>query len=67
MIIKKEDQIGKMLKQFPQTSDVFIEFGLFCVGCPANEFETIEDGARVHGKTDEEITELIKKLNAAIK
>ncbi|OGH05834.1 MAG: hypothetical protein A2W22_05185 [Candidatus Levybacteria bacterium RBG_16_35_11] len=62
-LIKKEDKIGKVLKKFPQTAEIFNEFGLYCVGCMASEYETIEEGAKAHGKKDVEIEELVKKLN----
>ena len=61
--IKKEDLIGDVLNKFPETTMVFLEFGLHCVGCFVSEFETIEQGAKAHGKTKEEIETLIKQLN----
>jgi len=61
--VKKEDKIGKLIKKFPQTIEIFTEFELFCVGCPASTYETIEEGAKAHGKTEEEINKLIEKLN----
>ena len=61
--VKKEDKIGKVLEKFPQTAEIFNEFGLYCVGCIASEYETIEEGAKAHGKTEEKIEELVKKLN----
>ncbi|HBL23289.1 MAG TPA: disulfide oxidoreductase, partial [Deltaproteobacteria bacterium] len=37
------------LAKYPETERVFKEFGLGCVGCEAALFESIEQGARVHG------------------
>lgn len=66
LAIKKEDRIGKVIKKFPQTVAVFNKFGLYCVGCFAVDFETIEEGAKAHGKTEKEIEKLIKKLNLTL-
>ena len=63
MKIKKDQKIGAVLKQYPQVIEVFVNFGLFCVGCPASENESIEQGALVHGKNDKEIESLIEELN----
>lgn len=43
--------------------EVLFEFGLGCVGCQFSEFDTIENGCEIHGFSDEEIDELVKKLN----
>jgi hybrid cluster-associated redox disulfide protein len=64
--IKKEDKIEKTIKDFPQTIVVFYKFELFCVGCPSGKHESIEEGAMVHGKTDEEIKQLVEELNKII-
>lgn len=56
--------IDEVLKKYPQTAEVFIKFGFHCLGCTAANFETLEQGAMVHGITPEE---LIEELNEAIK
>jgi hybrid cluster-associated redox disulfide protein len=65
--VKKEDKIGKLIRNFPQTIAVFNDFELFCVGCPASENETIEEGVKAHGKTEEELNELVEKINELLK
>ncbi|MBN2127808.1 MAG: DUF1858 domain-containing protein [Candidatus Diapherotrites archaeon] len=39
------------------------EYGLGCVFCPSAGAETIEQGCKVHGLSEEKIDELIKELN----
>jgi len=36
------------------------------VGCFANSFDTIEMGAKVHGMSDQEINEIVDRINEAI-
>jgi hybrid cluster-associated redox disulfide protein len=64
--IKKENKIGEVIKDHPQVVEVFLRFGLFCVGCPASEHESIEEGAMVHGKGKDEIEKLIEELNKVL-
>lgn len=65
-IVKKEDLIGKVIEKFPETAVVMLSHGLNCVGCSANKSETIEEGAMVHGLTNEEIQKIIKEINQII-
>ncbi len=65
--IKKEDIIGEVIKKYPDSIEVFLEFNLHCVGCPMVSQETIEGGCRAHGIEKEKIEKLIEKLNKKIK
>jgi hybrid cluster-associated redox disulfide protein len=42
-----------------------LSYGLHCIGCGMNAFETIEQGCMGHGMGDEEINSLIDELNEA--
>ena len=61
--IIKDMLIAEVVSNFPQTIEVFFEVGVHCVGCGAASFETIEDGLKVHGATDEDIDEFVEELN----
>ena len=41
--------INDLLKQHPQATAVFIRRRMLCVGCPAAEFHTLEDAAKLYG------------------
>jgi len=47
--ITKKMNISKVVSRYPDTADIFIMHGLFCVGCSSAAFETIEQGAKAHG------------------
>jgi hybrid cluster-associated redox disulfide protein len=66
-LIKKEDIIADIIKINPKIEQIFLEYGLRCVGCFASQAETIEIGAMAHGKTEKEIKEIIDKINLFLK
>ncbi|WP_071431334.1 DUF1858 domain-containing protein [Angelakisella massiliensis] len=63
MTITKEMGIMEVVNQYPQTVQVFRNFGMGCLGCAAAHFETIEQGAAAHGM---DIPALMEALNAAV-
>jgi iron-sulfur cluster assembly accessory protein len=65
-LITGEMIIGDVVAAFPKAAAVMLSHGLHCVGCHANAFDTVEDGARLHGIEDEEIAEMIAEINEAI-
>lgn len=65
--IKKEDLISEAISKFPEAALYLIEYGLACVGCGAAGFETIEEGAKVHGMTNKQIKKMIDELNKKLK
>jgi len=58
--------IGDVVAAFPQAATIMLGHGLHCVGCHANAFDTVEDGARGHGMPEQEIMQMIDEINAAI-
>jgi iron-sulfur cluster assembly protein len=69
--IGAEMTIDEILKLFPYQSERLSEeiskAGLSCVGCHAAVWETLSDGMKTHGKSDEQIEELVTKLNLLLK
>lgn len=61
--IIKDMKIEEVIKKYPETVEVFTKYNFHCVGCIAAIFESIEDGAKAHGITAEE---LVEDLNKAI-
>ena len=62
--ITKDMTISEVVKKYPQTIEVFFNYGLYCVGCFAADFDTIESGAKVHGVN---VEHLLFDLNQKIK
>jgi len=65
--ITKEMNIGEIAQKYPDTVGVLMEAGMHCIGCVASQFESLEQGFKAHGKSDEEIVEIVKKMNEAVK
>ena len=64
--INKKDKIAKIVGKYPDAAEVFMMYGLACVGCFLSPHETIEQGAKRHGMTNEEIDQMIKDANSLI-
>lgn len=65
--VKRDTLLGDMVKEHPYLSDILIrDYGLHCVGCFANMFDTVEGGAMVHGMSDSEIDGMIEHINLEI-
>lgn len=59
--------IGDILGKFPHKSQKLAQemtnAGLHCIGCGAATYETLEAGMMGHGMSDEEINDLVDRLN----
>lgn len=66
VVITKEMNLGELVYKYPETAEILMDFGLHCVGCFANSFDTLEAGAKVHGMSDEEIGQMIERINEVI-
>jgi len=55
------------ISQHPALAEILItEFGFMCPSCPMAQFETLEQGALVHGLSPAELKDLVKRLNLAL-
>lgn len=64
--VTKQSILGEVVLEYPEAGKIMLEYGLHCVGCFVNAFETIEQGAKVHSLSDQEVDELVEKINKAI-
>jgi hybrid cluster-associated redox disulfide protein len=62
-MIDRNMAIEDVVRRNPQTVPVFERHGLGCLGCRAALFESIEQGAKIHGV---DVEALIADLNEAI-
>lgn len=61
--ITKETPIGEAIEKNPKAAEIMFSYGLYCVGCSGASMETIEQGAKMHGISDEKIEEMVRKMN----
>ena len=52
-----------MISLYPETAEVFLAYGLHCVGCFASSFDSITAGAQIHGMGLNEIEDMVKEVN----
>lgn len=61
-MIKRDMTIADIISKYPQTIEVFREFGLDCMECQIADYEEVEHGAGVHNV---DIKKLLRALNNA--
>ena len=68
--IKKDMIIGDILAISPgkthKMANILTDFGIHCVGCGAASFETLEEGVLAHGYSEQELNQLVEKLNKVL-
>lgn len=62
-VVTKYDLLGMLMQECPRAAELLAEYGLHCVSCYMNDFDTLETGAQIHGMTDEEMDEMINEIN----
>ena len=55
---------AKIMEKYPESIEVLMENGMHCIGCPAAMYETLKQGAAVHGLDSEKI---VKEMNRRLK
>lgn len=65
--ISRTDNIQDTVIKYPETIDVFMSYGLHCIGCHVSASENIEQGCYGHGMDDETILSLITDLNETVR
>ncbi|MDD7362595.1 MAG: DUF1858 domain-containing protein [Peptoniphilus sp.] len=62
-MITKDMLIGDLVRQYPESIRILMQFGMGCVGCPSSQMESLEEAAFVHGF---DVDELMATLNKTI-
>ena len=66
-LVNKEMTIGEVISKYPESADIMTSYGLHCVGCGVNPYESIVDGCLGHGMNEETLDNMIKEINNGIK
>ena len=62
MKITKDMNIIEVVQRYPDTAMVFMYAGMGCFGCHAANFESIEEGALVHGIDPDKLVEDLNEI-----
>lgn len=63
-VIGEKMTIAEVIKKYPKTAFVLIDYGLHCIGCPMASPETIKEAAKLH-RID--LKKFLRDLNKATK
>ncbi|MBN1543883.1 DUF1858 domain-containing protein [Candidatus Woesearchaeota archaeon] len=61
-LVTKDMPITDIVMKYPETFEVFMKYGMHCIGCAAAHFENLEQGCLAHGI---DADKMVKDLNAA--
>ena len=64
--ITKTTLINDLLEKNPEAAEILMAYGLHCVNCHFSDIDTMEDGAAMHGISDEEMQLMIKDVNKVL-
>ena len=48
-VITGKSLVGDLVNNYPETAEVFYGIGLYCLGCPASQADSVEDACAIHG------------------
>ena len=65
-VITRFDALKIILEESPRAAELLSEYGLHCVNCFANEYDSLETGASMHNMTDEEMQDMIDEINTQL-
>ncbi|MBI2129168.1 DUF1858 domain-containing protein [Candidatus Woesearchaeota archaeon] len=61
--VTKEMLIGDVVKKYPESIEIMLDYGIQCIGCHVATWETLEQAAAAN-KAD--INALIRKINESL-
>lgn len=62
--IDRKMNLAELVTIYPELVNVLMEdYGLHCVSCFAAGFDTLEEGAKIHGYDDADIEKMVSRLN----
>ena len=64
--ITEKTLISALIDEHPEVAEILMSYGLHCVGCHFSEFDTLEDGAMMHGLSDEDVEMMVRDINEAV-
>lgn len=66
-VLKKDTLISDILRDCPKAAEYLAEYGLLCISCPLNQFDTLEAGAKIHSLSDKALQKMINEVNQKLK
>ncbi|MFH0961403.1 MAG: DUF1858 domain-containing protein [archaeon] len=64
--VTKKILIGELVSKHPEAVEILLSRGFHCIGCHVSPFETLEQGAQVHGLAGKELDAIVREINDAL-
>lgn len=65
--LKKDALISDIVRDCPKAVELLAEYGLLCVSCFLNQFDTLETGTKLHHMESEDMDKMIDEINGELK
>ncbi len=65
-VITRFDALSIILEESPRAAELLAEYGLHCVNCFANQYDSLETGASMHDMSEEEMQDMIDEINTQL-
>lgn len=56
----------ELIEKFPKATEILQKYGLHCMGCMMAKVESVEQGCKMHGMSDEQIDQMIEEINGKV-
>jgi len=60
-IINKKMSFGEIMNRYPEVAEILMKKGMHCLGCGMAMYETLEQGAIMHGINPDKLVEEINR------
>ncbi len=57
--ITPEMLIGKIVTEYPTLREKLLELGMYCLGCPSSQMESLKDACVIHGLDPDTVTKTL--------
>ena len=64
--ITEDTLIGELVDNYPAAVEPLMATGVHCIGCGISPVETLGQGLKGHGMTNEQVKDVLKTLNDAV-
>jgi hybrid cluster-associated redox disulfide protein len=65
-VLKKDTLISEIVRDCPKAVELLAMYGLFCVNCFLNQFDTLETGTKLHHMSEEDSIKMIDEINGEL-
>ena len=61
--ITEKMNIADIVNKKPASVEIMMKYGMHCIGCHMAAWETLEEGAKVHGMSKEKLKKMVEEIN----